>query len=221
MLNYSYHWLQSSQYDRCWCRGEWPKDGNEYLTFVSLFLYNTYTVEPPYHHYDDVTMSLMASQITSLTIVYSTVYSQIKENIKAPRHWSLCGEFTGDRWIPRHLHGWAIPAESQSLDIDIAMHFYSASYTLLKIFKGTGVDFFHPTFAKSMKLNLCTQRRKTITVPLNISSSWYWAPCTAECLSCASSLIIHSDLLINANVNWHLYRPSLASKWMNGWMDRL
>ena len=26
---------------------------------------------------------------------------QIKENIKAPRHWSLYGEFTGDRGIPR------------------------------------------------------------------------------------------------------------------------
>ena len=26
---------------------------------------------------------------------------QIKENIKAPRHWPLCWEFTGDRWIPR------------------------------------------------------------------------------------------------------------------------
>ena len=26
---------------------------------------------------------------------------QIKENIKAPRHWPLCGEFTGHRWIPR------------------------------------------------------------------------------------------------------------------------
>ena len=25
--------------------------------------------------------------------------AQIKENIKAPRHWPLCGEFTGDRWI--------------------------------------------------------------------------------------------------------------------------
>ena len=25
----------------------------------------------------------------------------MKENIKAPRHWPLCGEFTGDRWIPR------------------------------------------------------------------------------------------------------------------------
>ena len=27
--------------------------------------------------------------------------TQIKENIKAPRHWPLGGEFTGDRWIPR------------------------------------------------------------------------------------------------------------------------
>ena len=26
---------------------------------------------------------------------------QIKENTKAPRHWPLCGEFAGDRWIPR------------------------------------------------------------------------------------------------------------------------
>ena len=24
----------------------------------------------------------------------------IKENIKTPRHWSLWGEYTGDRWIP-------------------------------------------------------------------------------------------------------------------------
>ena len=29
------------------------------------------------------------------------LFRQIKENIKAPCHWSLCGEFTGDRWIPR------------------------------------------------------------------------------------------------------------------------
>ena len=27
--------------------------------------------------------------------------AQIKENIKAPRHWPLWGEFTGHRWIPR------------------------------------------------------------------------------------------------------------------------
>ena len=29
------------------------------------------------------------------------VRAQIKEHIIALRHWSLCGEFTGDRWIPR------------------------------------------------------------------------------------------------------------------------
>ena len=29
-----------------------------------------------------------------------SIQAQIKENIKAPRHWLLCGEFTGDRWIP-------------------------------------------------------------------------------------------------------------------------
>ena len=44
-----------------------------------------------YHHYHDVIMGPIASQITSLTIIYSTVYqTQIKENIKAPRHWRVC-----------------------------------------------------------------------------------------------------------------------------------
>ena len=27
-------------------------------------------------------------------------------NIKAPRHWPMCGEFTGDRWIPRTKGQW-------------------------------------------------------------------------------------------------------------------
>ena len=40
-------------------------------------------------HYSDVIMSVVASQITSLTIGYSTVYSGINENIKAPPHWPL------------------------------------------------------------------------------------------------------------------------------------
>ena len=39
-------------------------------------------------HYSDVIMSMMAYQIISLTIVYSTVCSGVdKTNIKAPRHW--------------------------------------------------------------------------------------------------------------------------------------
>ena len=43
-------------------------------------------------------MGAMASQITSLTIVYSTVYSgSDKKKNKSPRHWPLCVELTGDR----------------------------------------------------------------------------------------------------------------------------
>ena len=35
------------------------------------------------------------------------IRAQIKENIKATRHWPLCwGEFTGDRWIPRTNGQW-------------------------------------------------------------------------------------------------------------------
>ena len=78
------------------------------ITDILLKIAMTYIVvlRPGYSgktNYSDVMMATMASQITSLTIVYSTVYSgadQRKKN-KAPRHWPLCGEFTGDRWIPR------------------------------------------------------------------------------------------------------------------------
>ena len=43
-------------------------------------------------HYNDVIMGTIASQITSLTIINSTVCSDAdKENIKAPRHWLCAG----------------------------------------------------------------------------------------------------------------------------------
>ena len=49
------------------------------------------------YHYGDVIMSAIASQITSVSIVFSTiVQAQTKENIKAPRHWPLWGESTVD-----------------------------------------------------------------------------------------------------------------------------
>ena len=48
--------------------------------------------------------------------------AQVKENIKAPRHWPLCEEFTGDRWITRtkgqkrgkcfHLVTWSCRCEN-------------------------------------------------------------------------------------------------------------
>ena len=52
-------------------------------------------------HNSEVIMSAVSSQITGVSIVCSTVYSgAIKENLKAPRHWPLYGESSGDRWIP-------------------------------------------------------------------------------------------------------------------------
>ena len=46
-------------------------------------------------------MTTMAFQITSLVVVYLIVNSgEDKENIKAPRHWPLCGEVTGSGEFP-------------------------------------------------------------------------------------------------------------------------
>ena len=61
----------------------------------------------PMTHYGDVIMGAIASQITaSRLFTQPFIQTQIKENIKAPRHWPLCGEFTGDRWIPRTNGQW-------------------------------------------------------------------------------------------------------------------
>ena len=47
-------------------------------------------------------MSAMASKITGVSIFSQPlIQAQIKENIKAPRHWPLWGEFAGDRENPR------------------------------------------------------------------------------------------------------------------------
>ena len=56
-----------------------------------VHFYQTVSWKLPVHclntHYSDVIMDAMASQITSLAIVYSIVYqAQINENIKSPRH---------------------------------------------------------------------------------------------------------------------------------------
>ena len=46
-------------------------------------------------------MGAIASQVIGVSIVYlSFIQAQIKEEIKALRHCTLCGESTGHRWIP-------------------------------------------------------------------------------------------------------------------------
>ena len=49
-------------------------------------------------------MGAMASEITSLALyIQSFIQAKIKENIKAPHHWPLCGEFTGDSEFPAQM----------------------------------------------------------------------------------------------------------------------
>ena len=44
------------------------------------------------------------SNLTALSLFTQPfIQTQIKENIKAPRHWLLCGEFTGGRWVPAQI----------------------------------------------------------------------------------------------------------------------
>ena len=70
-------------------------------------------------------MGAMAFQITSLTIVYSTVYPCADQR-KHQRSVSLalCGEFTGDRWkpvtgeFPAQMAG---DAENVSINDDVIM----------------------------------------------------------------------------------------------------
>ena len=53
-------------------------------------------------HYSDVIIGEMASQIPSITIVYSTVFSGADQRKhQTPRHWRLWGDFTDDWWISR------------------------------------------------------------------------------------------------------------------------
>ena len=53
-------------------------------------------------HYDDVIMTMLASQITSLMVVYSIVYSGVNQRKhQSSASLAFVREFTGDRWISR------------------------------------------------------------------------------------------------------------------------
>ena len=65
------------------------------------FLRSIHRHSPALHHYIDVIMATMASQITSLRLFTQPfIQTQIKENTKAPRHWPFYGEFTGTGEFP-------------------------------------------------------------------------------------------------------------------------
>ena len=59
-------------------------------------------LHPIKYNYTDVIMGAIASELTSLTIVYSTVYSDADQRKhQSSASLAFVREFTGDRWIPR------------------------------------------------------------------------------------------------------------------------
>ena len=79
------------------CFQSWPSEISESVDVLKFHCFL-----PGRIHYDDVIMTKMASQITSLTVVYSIVYSGVDQR-KHQRSASLAfvRGIHRDRWIPR------------------------------------------------------------------------------------------------------------------------
>ena len=76
-----------------------------------IFEYIVYTIKHAYHlFYITVTSKwaqLRLKSPASLLFTQPFIQTQIKENIKAPRHWPLCGEFTGTDEFPTQRASYA------------------------------------------------------------------------------------------------------------------
>ena len=70
-------------------------------TYLRILCHCIYALQWRHNELDGVSKSPASRLFTQ-----PLIQAKIKENIKAPRHWPLCGEFTGDRWIPRAKGKW-------------------------------------------------------------------------------------------------------------------
>ena len=97
--------ISHSWYRSCWLP---RKVGNQGIISRDIDLVRRVTITNEHYksQYIDVIMTTMASQITSLTVVYSTVYSD-EDQRKTSRHWPLCGEFTGPGEFPAQRASYA------------------------------------------------------------------------------------------------------------------
>ena len=84
-----------------WLNAHWFSIG------VSLIVVNFLSKWGHWCHYGDIIMVPIASKSpASPLFTQPFIQAQIRENIKAPSHGPLCGEFTGDRLIPRTNGQW-------------------------------------------------------------------------------------------------------------------
>ena len=86
----------TSELSRAFSRSLWPLNGIIWRTKGGS------TTWQPVQHYIDVIMTTMTSQITSLTVVYSTVYSDaVQRKHQSSASQAFVWGSHRDRWIPR------------------------------------------------------------------------------------------------------------------------
>ena len=96
-----YQALSGAAESRCICVRNVTTDIDGVFTVVADYSWHVcyiweITLQWRHNGRDDV-----KKPIASPMFAQPFIQEQIKENFKAPRHWPLCGEFPGDRWIPR------------------------------------------------------------------------------------------------------------------------
>ena len=116
-------------------------------------------------HYGDVIMSAMASQITSLTIVYSTFYSGADQR-KHQSSASLASVRGIHRWSVNSPHKGLVTRKIFPFDDVIMLIFADASRVNL-------YHSYHPVSWMQQSTNLSTKRRKTQVRPLQCRG-WPW-----------------------------------------------
>ena len=94
-----------------------------YQHFVKLYCNQTHV---SYTHYSDVIVGAIASQITSLTIVYSTVYSGVDQR-KHQSSASLAFVRVIHRWPVNYPHKW--PVTRKMFPFDDVITYWIEGYT--------------------------------------------------------------------------------------------
>ena len=156
-------------------------------------------------------MGEMVSPITSLTIVYSIVYSE--EIIKAPPHWPLCGEFTGDRWIPRtngqwreNVSIWWRHHDEMKAQISLVHSFLIYIYLYIRICMSMYVWQTHMYMESILFMDSCLWLR-LLSVISSIYFSQYIKSCTYVLLSYFCLVAVRNDKM-RCSINRSLWTRS-------------
>ena len=129
ILYYS-HWINNvrrrSEGQQLWLLCKWRA---RILAVVTRY-HKRLVMQNELYHYDDVTLSAMASQITSLTIVYSTVYSGADQS-KHQSSASLAFVWGIHRGPVNSPHKWPVTRKMFPFD-DVIMFVKAASLALVQ-----------------------------------------------------------------------------------------